>query len=160
MSGSPVQPCRSQLGLSQPWDSGCLLPAPSCPRLLRHDREGASCAPWGSLLPDSPLLGTLSPHSSGGAEGTEAHQGTQDPMRWKLVLGDLQMMWPYRGPQKNQPLPVPSGQSPRLEAGPGCSLESHPALPKPLFRMLCAAQRSSCCPGNTPPQSCSAGLFL
>ena len=70
----------------------------------------------GGLLPESPLLGTLSPHSSGGAEGTEARQGAQDPMRRELVLGGLQTMWPHRGPQKNQPPPVPSGQSHRLSA--------------------------------------------
>ena len=83
--------------------------------------------------PRLPIVGNPQPHSSGGAEGTEAHQGAQGHTRRQLVLGGLQMMWPHPGPQRNQPPPVPSEQSLRLEAGPGCSLESHPALRKHLL---------------------------
>lgn len=101
----------------------------------------------------TPHVGDPQPHSGGGAEGTEAHQGTQGPMRRQLVLGGFQMMWPHLGPQRSQPPPVPSRQSPRVEMGPGCSLESHPALLKPLLQSaLCGSEVFLLPRGHTPSE--------
>lgn len=111
-----------------------------------------SAARVGDLSASSltPHVGDPQPHSGGGAEGAEAHQGTQAPMRRQLVLGGFQMMWPHQGPQ---PPPVPSRQSPRLETGPRYSVESHPALLKPLLQSaLCGSEVFLLPWGHTPSE--------